>query len=398
MIQRRMLDDPEPASPEKQWRTVEDDGDLGAGLVLVPLGVGVHLGNHVLEEQQRTVIDGREPGAEASGKAHGLVLALHDVFLVLPLDAKGWVGHQVVESLALKAVAGLAVAEGVAEDNVGGVLVLDQHVRAADGPRFIVVLLAVERKLRALVLREDQLLGFGKHAAGAACRVVDGTEDAGFVDVLLAGVDEVGHQADDLARREVVPRLLVGLFVEAHDQMLEQVAHLKVVDLARVQIDLGHRLDDGEEAVAGVQLLDLIGELEALKNATRSRRKAVDVSDEIRRDILGVAKQSFEGVGAGVVEGMLAFRIGGLAQQALHGRLRHLLGLQLLQLLQNGVLGRLQDTIEPAQDDHGQHHQAILRRAIRSPEPVRDLPNFFLSVLRGSECSPVFALLSGRCH
>ncbi len=129
-------------------------------------------------------------------------------------------------------------------------------------------------RLARLVLVEDELLGLRQHAAGAAGRVVDRAVDARLVDVLLAGVDEVRHQADDLARREVVAGLLVGLFVEPHHQMLEQVAHLEVVDAVRVQIDVGHRLDDGEQAVAGVELLDLVAELEALEDARARSAKS----------------------------------------------------------------------------------------------------------------------------
>ena len=38
------------------------------------------------------------------------------------------------------------------------------------------------------------------------------------------------------------PRFLVGLFAAAHHQILEQVAHLKVVDRVGMKIDLGHGL------------------------------------------------------------------------------------------------------------------------------------------------------------
>ena len=118
---------------------------------------------------------------------------------------------------------------------------------------------------------------------------------------------------DDLARREVIPGFFVGLFVEAHHQMLEKIAHLKVVDPVRVKIDIGHRLDNGEETVAGVELLDLISELETLEDAPRGRGKAVDVRYEVRRDVLGIAEQPGKGVGARVVERMLPPGVSGLA-------------------------------------------------------------------------------------
>jgi hypothetical protein len=40
------------------------------------------------------------------------------------------------------------------------------------------------------------------------------------------------------------------------------------------------------------------------------------------------------------------------------------------------ILGRLQHTIEAAQHHHRQHHQPVLRRAIRSAQTVGDLPDF----------------------
>ena len=73
-----------------------------------------------------------------------------------------------------------------------------------------------------------------------------------------------------------------------------------------MQVDLGHRLDDVEKAIAGVELLDLLAELELLEDAAGRVRKAVDVGDEVRRDVLAVAEQLLERVGADVVERLLA--------------------------------------------------------------------------------------------
>ena len=129
---------------------------------------------------------------------------------------------------------------------------------------------------------------------------------------------------------KVIPRLLVGLFVEAHDQVFEQVAHLQVVDPFGVKIDIGHRLDDSEEAVAGVEFLDLTGKLETLEDVPRDRGKSVDVRHEVRCDVLGIAKQPGEGVGARVVEGVFPVRVGGLAEQAIHCHFGHLLRLKLI--------------------------------------------------------------------
>ena len=72
------------------------------------------------------------------------------------------------------------------------------------------------------------------------------------------------------------------------------------------------------------------------------------------------------------------FRLGSaaFAEQAIHCRLGHLLRLKLITLPENGILGFLEDTIESAQHDHRKHHQTVLRRSVRSPEPVCDFPDF----------------------
>jgi hypothetical protein len=131
------------------------------------------------------------------------------------------------ELAAGEAVAGLAVAQGVAEHDVVGLLVLDEHVRAADRPALVVVLLAEQGEVGPRVSGADRLLANRQHAAGAAGRIVDLAVDAGLIDVLLAGVDKMGHQSDHLARGEVVARLLVRLPVEAHET-LERIGRVQL--------------------------------------------------------------------------------------------------------------------------------------------------------------------------
>ncbi len=108
----------------------------------------------------------------------------------------------------------------------------------------------------------------------------------------------------------MVAGLLIRLFVEAHHEMFEQVPHLQVINAVGVQVYVCHRLDDGEQAVAGVELFDLVGELEALEDVARGGREAVDVGDEVRRDVLGIAEQPLERERAGVVQRVLALRVG----------------------------------------------------------------------------------------
>ena len=131
-----------------------------------------------------------------------------------------------MEGLAGVAIGGLAVAERVAKNDVVDWLILDEHVGAADGVSFRVIVLAVKREMGLRIVLADIFLGYGEHAAGAAGRVVDRAGDPGLIDVVLVGVDEMRHQADHFARGKMVAGLFVRLFVEPADQVFEYIAHL----------------------------------------------------------------------------------------------------------------------------------------------------------------------------
>ena len=174
---------------------------------------------------------------------------------------------------------------------------------------------------------------------------------------------------------KVVARFLVGLFVEAHNQMFEQIPHLKVVDMVGVQVHICHTLDDGEQAVARVQFFDLVAELEFVENPSRRFRKPVDVGDQIRGDVFRIIQQSSERKRAGVVEGVLALRVRSASKQPVHCVFRHVLRDQPSMFLQHSFLRRFKDTVQAAQDHHGQHHQTVLWWPIRAAKTVGDIPD-----------------------
>ena len=103
---------------------------------------------------------------------------------------------------------------------------------------------------RMRVVRRQMLVRHRQHAARAGGGVVDGAHDAGLGQRLVV-LDEqqVDHQPDDFAGREVLPGGLVGDFGELADQLLEHEAHLRVVDRVRVQVDAGELLGDLIEQV-----------------------------------------------------------------------------------------------------------------------------------------------------
>ena len=130
----------------------------------------------MLEEQERAVVDARQPGAEAAVEAERLVLGLDVVLDLLPLDAERRVGEQVVERSPGVAVLGERVAVG----DVGGVLALEHHVGAADGVGLGVELLAEHLEPRLRVEGAQVVLGDREHPAGAARRVEERLDDPGL--------------------------------------------------------------------------------------------------------------------------------------------------------------------------------------------------------------------------
>src|SRR5205085_8475237 len=113
-------------------------------------------------------------------------LSAHIVFDLLPLNAEGWIGQEVVKSAALMTV----LTEAVAAYDVGGVLGFEHHVRAADGVRLIVQFLPKDLQPCARVERAQVVFGDRQHAPGATCGVEQGPDNAGPCESLVVLSEE----------------------------------------------------------------------------------------------------------------------------------------------------------------------------------------------------------------
>ena len=83
------------------------------------------------------------------------------------------------------------------------------------------------------------VLGDGQHAARTAARVVDRGDDAGLGQpCFVTGQQQIDHQVDHIARREMLARVFVERFIELADQLFEDGAHGGIVDHDR---DVGPR-------------------------------------------------------------------------------------------------------------------------------------------------------------
>ena len=175
------------------------------------------------------------------------------------------------------------VGQRVAEDDVADVLPLDEHVRLADGVGLGVQLLPEHGEPRLRVHRGQVLFRDRQHAARAGRRIVDRAHDAGLgQNLVVLDEDQVDHEADDLARREVLAGRLVREFGELADQLLEDEAHLGIVDDVGVKVDAGELLGDQIEQVRLGEPVDLDGELEALEDVADVGREALHVGAQVR--------------------------------------------------------------------------------------------------------------------
>ena len=122
----------------EEGRAVEDDGDSAAAVF-----GRTHLGEHVLQEQQRAVVDARRARSEPALITQLVVLVLDVFLLLLPLHAEGRIGEHVIELFFGESVPG----ERVREDDVVRILTLDEHVGLADSPRLVVPVLAEQQRV-----------------------------------------------------------------------------------------------------------------------------------------------------------------------------------------------------------------------------------------------------------
>jgi hypothetical protein len=315
--------------------------------------------------KQRAVADARQAGAEATVVAHLRRFLADFLFDLLPLDAEGWIRKHVVEVLAVQAVGG----QGVAEDDVGHVLTLDQHVGLADGVGLGIQFLAVHDQPGAGIQAAEMFVGHAQHATGAGGGIVDRAHDAGPGECLVVFDEEqIDHQPNDFSRREMLAGGLVGQLGKLADQFLEDRAHLGVADHLGVQVDIGELFGDEIEQPGLGQLVDLGVKVEALEDVPHCRRECLHVGSQVLADVVLVAHQLLEVERRRVVE-----ELAGLAQQegfrVQPGCLAGLL------LGKDSDLGRFQHAVEAPQHGEGQNDLAILRLLVVAAQKISDRPD-----------------------
>ena len=280
----------------EQRRAIEHDAEAAAAVLR-----RAHLGEEMHEEQQRAIRHARQAGTEAAIEALALVLLADFLLDLLPLNAERRIGQHVVELRVSVAV----FRQRVARDDVGDILPLDQHVRLADRIALVVQLLPEHREPGLRVQRRKMFARDRQHSARACGRVVDGADHAGLGQhVIVLDEQQIDHEADDFARREVLTGRFVRQFGELADQLLEGEPHLVVADGLGMQVDAGELLGDLIEQTALGQLVDLGGEIEPLEDVADGGRERLHIGKEVLADVVLIAHQLAHVHGRGVVEAL----------------------------------------------------------------------------------------------
>jgi len=273
---------------------------------------------------------------------------------------------------------------GAADDVVRCVpLALEQQVGLADGVRLGVDLLTVEmgRDLLAPFARQllERLLRHGQHPARTRSAIIEKVR-AGFDRVGDGEEDQLRHELHGVALGPVLAGLFVVLLVEAADQLLEDRAHAVVVETgllhraiavqdrfgAQVDVRREQLLDQRVQRIRLRQPRDLVAELELLEDVLHVRREAVQVSLEVRPELLLARpgtqvperelRRVVERLAGRLPQGLVLMDDAGRVHRGLH--------------VQHRLLGRLQHRIQPAQHGHRQDHVPVLAPDVKVPEDI----------------------------
>ena len=319
----------------------------------------------MLEKKERPIVHARRAGAEPALEAQRVALLLDRALLLFPFHAEGRIRQHVIELLVGEAV----FREGVAEDDVIGVLAFNEHVGFADRPGVIIPILTVEHWLGFVVELTNVMLRNREHAARSAGRIVNRLHDVAVREVFLRREEEIHHQLDHFARGEMFARLFVGLLCTDADELFEDVAHLHIVDLSGGEIDLREGFDDLVEEILLRHPGDLLVEPEALHDAAYVRRELADVAVEIRGELIRIVEQLLEIKFREIVKRALR----NFLEQASNDCLRFLLNGGIL--FENRRLGWREQTVKTPENGQRQDDLAIFVPFIRPTQKIADAPN-----------------------
>jgi hypothetical protein len=180
----------------------------------------------------------------------------------------------------------------------------------------------------------------------------------------------------------MVARRLIGQFVEAADEVLEDESHLLVRHCIRVQVHITELRDDEEQEVRLTHLFDLALELEEIENGADIGREPFDVADEMLCDVVRVALQFLEVERRMIVETLT----GGIVEHPVEGVVIEPAAFAPLVFRQHFCLRRSQHAIEATQHGHRQHDPLVLRRTVGTAQQIGNLPDEIGEIAMARHC------------
>ena len=287
MIQRRISDSPDPAAPVNSGEPLKTIARREP-----PSSAGFIFEIMCWRKSRLPSLIRGSPAPKRPAKplvACSVLTASSTFFHSTP---NGGIGEQVVEGRALVAVLG----EGVAEDDVGGVLALEHHVRAADRVGLGVQLLAEDLQAGVGVEGAQVILGHREHPAGAAGRVEERLLDPGVW----------SSSSSSMKSRFTIRRITSrgvkcspAVSLESSEnwriEFLVEVAHLQVRDRVGVQVDVAEPAEHLVEQVGPIELVDLGLEVELVDHVPGARREPGDVGAQVVGEVGRVVEQLGQG-------------------------------------------------------------------------------------------------------
>ena len=301
------------------------------------------------QEQHLPVRLARQPMTET--RTRHLRLFLHRRLLHLPVPAKRWIRQDIVESLIRVQV----LQERVPLQDRIRAPALNEQVSLTQRVGGIHHLLAVDRDLHARVQLPQRLLGDQQHAARTRRRIINRTQHVLSRQRLgVRGEEHVDHQLDRVTGRVERARGL-PLLVEGpvHD-VLEDVAHRRILNARGPQRQRRKVLDHLQQAIRRAELGDQLGELERGPDVRDVVRETVDVAEQRPIHVVIHRRDTRQVERRGVEEAQ--------AETIAHGDIDQVRGHVALRVdeLDDVVLRVLQQALEAAQDRERQDVVAIL--------------------------------------
>ena len=325
----------------------------------------VHLINGRLHKNQLGVATARQTCAPASILA-ALELIADGIFLSGLGIFSGPRGpkRRVFQHKAHFDVGEAILFESIRVAEVFSILVLNHHLGQTDSIGLGHKLLPEQAHIGAGIVVLDKTVRRAKHTARSAGLVTDSDNLAIVENIVTALADKDSNKALDNVTT-CVKLTGVYILIELANQMLEDIAHLDAVVGLWVQIQVGKCLHHAEQTAVLIHLVDMAVHFKAIEDFLHFGGETLNVHFEIGFDVVRLVAQFFQRVGRGVIE-----LIAGNAVHCLR-RIVRILG----EHIGDGLFGRLQGTLQAAQNRHRDNDITIFIRHIGAAQFVGDAPD-----------------------